>query len=443
MNDQSEVLDFAADSSVFSKWFGPNADLANFLLQRGTWSPEQLESWVAQLSTFDPAICRNALPAESSEWMARVRGLIAVLRTALLIRESPEKAFGEQRQQLVTLLTEAVAAFSEAWKLEPPPCVPDVASNIGQPPTLHRLFQAAGWRRDHVATAAVWSLLEWGNLVAPAGAVQPDMVTVSTPLLAARETDAIVMQLTVDLIPRRDDGLSGDRGVLIPDLRFLGLTGIGSAAAADESFHRAFLDIWEVSGFGRWMDGVWRLENTNPAGLRLPCHTPQLRGPSAQAGLLCCLLSALQNPEQYQPDDAKKPVWTPERLSETVAISAAVDVSARRYGDPLSKLPLKSVGKVPEKAFGAYQCGLKSAVFRKDTDFEKGSKWQRAMQDQEAKPFEILPGLWIEKESQIIEDVLNIALERNQYLRVYQSWVAKSWNDQWLNPEESVTDSPS
>ena len=443
MNEQREVLDFAADSSVLSKWFGPNADLANILRQPETWSPKQLNSWVAQLSTVDPAICQNAQPAEILELMARVRGLRAVLRTALLIREFPKEVFGEKRQQLVTLLTEAVAAFSEAWELEPPPRVPDVASNIGQPPTLHRLFQAAGWRRDHVATAAVWSLLEWGNLVAPTGGGQPDMVTVSTPLLAARETDAIVMQLTVDLIPRRDDGLSGDRGVLIPDLRFLGLTGIGSAAAAADSFHRAFLDIWEVSGFGRWMDGVWRLENTNPAELRLPCHTPQLRGPSAQAGLLCCLLSALQNPEQYQPDDSNKPVWTPERLSETVAISAAVDVSARRHGDPLSKLPLKSVGKVPEKAFGAYQFGLKSAVFRKDTTFTNGSNWQQAVEAQEARPFEIHPGLWIEKESQTIEDVLNIALERNLYLRVYQSWVAKSWNDQWLNPEESVKGSPS
>jgi hypothetical protein len=301
-----------------------------------------------------------------------------------------------------------------------------------------------GLRRDHIAMDVVWQLLAHLH---PTERFVPKIVpklTVSTPLLAAGYDSGTVMRLTVELFELEPGagGDSGAPGTLTPDLRYLGLTEINTLATGSSSgktFLQHFQDIWQLTEFGRWMRGTWRLENTNPAGFPDPCTPKAYTGNSAQAGLFCALLSALRNPETYRPEShnhASPPEWEQQLLNELVAISAAIDLDSRQATEALSKMRLVQVGKLAKKAFGAYEYGLRTAIFCSAQKFADDPRWNEQQKKQKERPFEIHPELWIETHPVTVEDALDSMLVSNQYLRAYKQGVAEDWNSRWLNPEE-------
>ena len=441
MSDSPETVDFSANTGPKHQVLGPDSALSHCLRRRPLANGE-LSQLKNQLDSNVISTIRIDNKPLSDQQKGVAQGLLNVLEAAEIIQAHREQVLsdiGDVRKQLRA----AVRCFAQAWSLPVPSW--ESQSNLDSTLTLGNLGRMVGLRRDHIAMDVVWQLLAH---LRPTESFVPTIqpyLTVSTPLLAAGNDSGTVMRLTVDLFSLEPGaGASGGApGTLTPDLRYLGLTEINTVAEGSSSgktFVQHFQDIWQLTDFGRWMRGTWRLENTNPAGFTERCAPKAYTGNSAQAGLLCALLSALRNPETYNPElhrqeSSTPPEWEHQPLNDRVAISAAIDLDSRRATEALSKMRLVQVGKLAKKAFGAYQYGLRTAIFCSAQKFEDDPRWKEQQKKQKERPFEIHPELWIETHPVTVEDALDSMLESNQYLRDYKQRIAEDWNGRWLNPE--------
>ena len=440
MSDCPETVDFSANTAPKHQLLGPDSALSHCLRGRPLGNG-QLGPLKSVLRSVVKSTIQLGDDPLSDQQKGVAQGLLHVVEAAELIQVHREEVLSDQLDDVRKRLRSAVRSFAEAWSLPVPGW--ESQSNLDSTLTLGNLGRMVGLRRDHIAMDVVWQLLAH---LRPTESFVPTIqpyLTVSTPLLAAGNDSGTVMRLTVDLFSLEPGaGASGGApGTLTPDLRYLGLTEINTVAegsSSEKTFHQHFNDIWQLTGFGMWMRGSWRLENIDPAKLSVRCAPRSYTGNSAQAGLLCALLSALQNPETYRPEShnhASPPEWEHQPLNEMVAISAAIDLDSRQASEALSKMKLATVGKLADKAFGAYKYGLRTAIFCSAQKFEDDPAWSEQQKKQKERPFEIHPELWIETHPVTVEDALDSMLESNHYLRDYKQRIAEDWNARWLNPQ--------
>jgi hypothetical protein len=299
-------------------------------------------------------------------------------------------------------------------------------------PILSAVFSKLNLSRGNMVAEIMWHVLEQWRCADRHSSPSP-RCTVHTPILAGMGEEGTVLWLQVDLFPKPE----GCRGVLIPDLRCLGLR------VVEESCLTAFREVWTMTNLGRWVTGVWSIGSRIPkellgAGLFEDHENnfqPTLRGPSAQAAMLCTLLAATGIPDSYEPDQPESPGFQPESLLPSVAISAAVGAFNHEKFKSIRDVPLQKVGKLAAKAHAAFQFGLRDVLFVAEQPFEEELAQTRAKVEQARRNpgTQVYSGLWME-EVATVEDAINLMLVSNKYQRQYADSIRVQWEAQWLNP---------
>jgi hypothetical protein len=299
-------------------------------------------------------------------------------------------------------------------------------------PILSAVFSELNLSRGNMVAEIMWHVLEQWRCADRHSSPSP-WCTVHTPILAGMGEEGTVLWLQVDLFPKPE----GCLGVLIPDLRCLGLRVVRNDCLT------AFREVWTISNLGRWVTGVWSIGSRIPSELKRPGlfedlqnnFQPDLRGESAQAAMLCSLLAATGSPDSYDPDQAESPGFQPESLLPTVAISAAVGPFDRKTCKSIRDISLRKVGKLAAKAHAAFQLGLRDFLFVAEQPFDDELLRTQAKVEQARRnpATQVYSGLWME-EVATVEDAINLMLVSNKYQRQYADSIRSQWEAQWLNP---------
>jgi hypothetical protein len=345
------------------------------------------------------------------------------------------------------LIQLAAEHFGSLWKSTTPKQTRVTGTDS---PKLTTLFADAQLQRGLWQNEIVWRILEDWGAIDHKKPPEPD-VEVVTPVLAAQGTDSgKSLWLRVRFYKHAQS--PGYIAPLIPDLCAMALTRV------DEACFNALSQVWDQTGLGRWMTGVWSLGEEIPGKFRKlhvdivrdqPEYPTYLGGPSAQAAMLVALLAATGQPDDYEPDQVTLPACLQDRsrppehrnaepLCLSSAISAQVENVSRaalgKTGRSIRSLKLEPIGKEPSKADAAQKYGLRTAVFCHDEVFTSGSDWDDAEQktkDTRKAYGGEYQGLWIER-AVTVGDALDVLLEQNRYIRAINLDAERKWEKQWL-----------
>lgn len=183
--------------------------------------------------------------------------------------------------------------------------------------------------------------------------------------------------LTVELFRNTFPSLPGS---LIPDLRYLGLTKIGSTE--EQSFYKSTQIVWQLSGLSDtgWT-GRWRIETKTPTWISAEEnnagnsrtdevekeHFPaEYWGRSADAAILCVLLAASGNPYG---DTGRKPQDSAESLVHDCVITGQLGENPEnKPAIDLQILPVKD-DSFPDKLDACQLLKMKRVLFAAEQPF--------------------------------------------------------------------------
>ena len=405
---------------------------------------------VLQQRQFDPQFKQNPYSFKGSSTSKNNSGTYHSIAAGLLalVSAAHPKPKSIQIPQ-TTLIQMAAEHFGSLWKSLTPKQTLVTRTDSSK---STKLFADAQLQRGLWQNEIVWRILEDWGAIDHKKPPEPD-VEVVTPVLAAQGTESgNTLWLRVRFYKHEQS--PGYIAPLIPDLCAMALTRV------DEACFTALSQVWDQTGLGRWMTGVWSLGEEIPGKFGKlnvdivrdqPEYPTSLGGPSAQAAMLVALLAATGQPDDYEPDQVTLPTCLlnrsrpPEQRAEPLCLQSAISAQVEnlpraalgKCGRSIRSLKLKPIGKEPSKADAAKQYGLRTAVFCHEEKFTSGSDWHDAEQKtQDARKAYggEYQGLWIER-AVTVGDALDVLLEQNRFVRAINLDAKSKWEGQWLPPQ--------
>ncbi|MEM7476657.1 MAG: hypothetical protein AAF483_16845 [Planctomycetota bacterium] len=419
MNDSKDLLDLRErlldptrcktlwDPENLSKaFYGAESMLADAIRDAASIGYEKLSEACSSLTDNRPA---------DHLWTRTLRGFMSALSAC-----SFRKFGGDEFQSFVA---EAIESFELAWELPESEKMESLST-----PLLTDL--PIGAKFHPLAMWAVSDLI--AELTRSETDELPEPRSVRTPILGGI-VDQGLFYLTIELFPC-------EGGLLVPDLRYLGLTKIVAkgkhSGDGGATFLQAMNEVWEMSGAGKSYRGRWRLEPPAQEDRRLLEDEAEnqfpssIAGRSAQAATLCAILAATGNP-YHETGESDSSFDNVDPLDDEIAISAKVipDPAAK---DP-TQLQLGAVENIPEKLSSA-RSALDTVVFCKGEKEDKQIQELNDAREEAQKNATPYDGLHIEK-AETVADALDMLLVTNRHLRKYQGLVRESWLKQWQRPD--------